>query len=313
METSGQYKTKNLKVTKSYIEYKNKRIEMSDIVEAHQPQNDPRYVAFFVAIASAALVYALLRSSITAGIIVVIAAIGVLWNVTPVEAVIIKTKDNKKHPIIVTKEKNKEKAIKTILDNVEEYQNKSRPLTLDKIERNGNDIKITPEEHVRQYVLRLLKTEFQYPSSDIGYEFPIQLGSSQKRADVVIFTPDKPHLQENISIIIECKRADIKNDKSAIEQLKSYMAASLNAKYGVVASHRWRVIENTGSEFHPIPALPSADGEPHKITYEPGNNTIFSDIGVSTGNKENEQSLKDMVTGAIMIGVIIGSVLALVT
>lgn len=128
-----------------------------------------------------------------------------------------------------------------------------------------------PEEIVRQYVLNLLTSNFGFRRSDIGYEFPLQLGSSNKRADLVVFFAGASHTQDNIFIIIECKRSDRDVDRAALAQLKSYMSASVNATYGAVASKHWRVIEKklVGGRFQylDMPALVSANGNFVSINY----------------------------------------------
>ena len=95
--------------------------------------------------------------------------------------------------------------------------------------------KDTPEENVRQRWARSLVEDYGYPRSDIALEFPIQMGVASKRADIVVFKPGAKHAQEDATIIVEAKRADIKaSDKiKGAEQLKSYMAASSSCKYGL--------------------------------------------------------------------------------
>ncbi len=97
--------------------------------------------------------------------------------------------------------------------------------------------KATPEEKVRQRIARELIEVYGYPREDIEVEFPIKVGSKKpKRADIVIFLHDTPHKQENAYIIIETKRKDIsrKEHDDALDQLKSYLSASLNAEFGIL-------------------------------------------------------------------------------
>ena len=88
----------------------------------------------------------------------------------------------------------------------------------------------TPEEHVRQRMARSLVEEYGYSKSDIELEFKIVLGSSSKRADIVVFSAGANHTAENIVIIVEAKKDSIKptNKDNGIEQLKSYLSASPN-------------------------------------------------------------------------------------
>lgn len=93
----------------------------------------------------------------------------------------------------------------------------------------------TPEEYVRQNVERSLVQEYRYLREDIAVEFRIKVGSARKAADLVIFPEGKQHSQENAWAIIECKKEGTKSRdrREGIEQLKSYMAASVNVRYGV--------------------------------------------------------------------------------
>lgn len=101
--------------------------------------------------------------------------------------------------------------------------------------------KDTPEENVRQRWARSLVEEYKYSKSDIVLEFSVKMGVSRKRADIVIFNHDASRKQENISIIVEAKREDVKpqDRKEGIDQLKSYMAACSTCRYGLwVGSER---------------------------------------------------------------------------
>src|SRR5258708_17050374 len=91
----------------------------------------------------------------------------------------------------------------------------------------------TPEEYVRQEIEKSLVREYHYPKEEIAVEFRIKLGSSAKRADLVIFPEGAAHKQENAWAIIECKAADVSpNDKSeGVQQLHSYLAACVNAEF----------------------------------------------------------------------------------
>lgn len=53
------------------------------------------------------------------------------------------------------------------------------------------DIKLTPEEIVRQLYLMTLYEDFGYPFERMQVEYPVAFGREKKRADIVIF--DKDH------------------------------------------------------------------------------------------------------------------------
>ena len=93
----------------------------------------------------------------------------------------------------------------------------------------------TPEENVRQRIARSLLDNYGYDKTDIEIEFTINQGSKKTRVDIAIFPPNTAHKQENIKIIIECKRVEVKptDRDNGIEQLKSYIAACLNTEFGM--------------------------------------------------------------------------------
>lgn len=121
--------------------------------------------------------------------------------------------------------------------------------------------KDTPEENVRQRWARSLVEEYGYPREDISLEFPIQMGTAKKRADIVIFNPGAKHVQEQIITIVEAKRDDIKaSDKDkGVGQLKSYMAASSCCKYGLwVGEERFAFEKTQDGQIEPVSDIPRA-------------------------------------------------------
>ena len=101
----------------------------------------------------------------------------------------------------------------------------------------------TPEENVRQRVARSLVDDYGYSREDIEVEFTIYLGRSRRRVDLAIFPPNTEHKAEEISIIIECKREEIKpaDEDNGVGQLKSYMAACLNCRFGMWVGSEFQV------------------------------------------------------------------------
>lgn len=93
----------------------------------------------------------------------------------------------------------------------------------------------TPEEYVRQNLEKALVRQYKYDPRDCEPEFRIRSGSSNRRVDVAVFHPGSEHKQENIYIIVETKRpgTNPSNRTEGVDQLRSYMAACLNAKYGL--------------------------------------------------------------------------------
>ena len=78
------------------------------------------------------------------------------------------------------------------------------------------DIKLNPEEVVRQLFIDKLINEYGYPVSRMKLEFPVYFGREVKRADIVIMDEDRPIVPY---VIVEVKKPKLKEGK---EQLKSY-------------------------------------------------------------------------------------------
>lgn len=78
------------------------------------------------------------------------------------------------------------------------------------------DIKLNPEEVVRQLFIVKLINEYGYPVSRMKLEFPVYFGREVKRADIVIMDEDRPIVPY---VIVEVKKPRLKDGK---EQLKSY-------------------------------------------------------------------------------------------
>lgn len=99
----------------------------------------------------------------------------------------------------------------------------------------GRHVRDTPEEYVRQNLEKALVRQYKYDARDCEPEFAIKVGSSRKRVDVIVFQPGASHTQENAFILVETKRAGMSpsNRSEGVDQLRSYMAACLNAEYGV--------------------------------------------------------------------------------
>jgi type I restriction enzyme M protein len=125
----------------------------------------------------------------------------------------------------------------------------------------------TPEEHIRQRMARSIVEEYGYSKEDIEIEFTIVIGRTKKRADIVIFDNNGSHKQENIKIIIEAKKESIKptNKDNGVDQLKSYMAATINCKYGLWVGSEiqaYEKLEKSGNlEINESIDIPFADGK----------------------------------------------------
>lgn len=96
----------------------------------------------------------------------------------------------------------------------------------------------TPEEYVRQEILKSLVREYGYDKQDIRVEFPIKFGSRRVRVDIVVFPPGlraSEQTQAAAWLLIECKSSKIRPSmkKDGVEQMLSYMAACPNVEVGM--------------------------------------------------------------------------------
>ena len=82
------------------------------------------------------------------------------------------------------------------------------------------EIKLTPEEVVRQLYAERLMTEYGYPRERLVFEYPVYFGRETKRADIVIKDKDDPTVAY---IIVEVKKPKAKDGR---DQLKSYTHAT---------------------------------------------------------------------------------------
>lgn len=103
-----------------------------------------------------------------------------------------------------------------------------------------------PEEIIRQLCALSLIHHYHYPVQDIVLEYPVQMGSTKKRADIVILDN-----QSNPYIVVEVKKTDI--DEETRAQLNSYLAIT-KATFGVAVSrHDSFCISNNGLFQSDIP------------------------------------------------------------
>lgn len=148
------------------------------------------------------------------------------------------------------------------------------------------DIKLTPEEAVRQLYIQVLIDEYDYPVDRMEIEYSVSFGREKKRADIVIF--DK---QQTTSpyIMVELKKPKLKDGK---EQLKSYCNAT-GAPIGVWSNgdsisyyHR-----KDPNYFEDLPAIPKSNEKLSDILSERW--TI--DNLIEKDKLRTERSLKDLI------------------
>jgi type I restriction enzyme M protein len=95
-----------------------------------------------------------------------------------------------------------------------ESRNKSTPYINCFIRQK--EIKLTPEEAIRQLYLMVLMQDLGYPKDRIELEYAVSFGREKKRADICVFDKNS---STTPYIIVELKKPKLKDGK---EQLKSY-------------------------------------------------------------------------------------------
>jgi type I restriction and modification enzyme subunit R-like protein len=78
-------------------------------------------------------------------------------------------------------------------------------------------VRLTPEESVRQHLLRYLVNEKKFPASLIAVEKELTVAGIKKRTDVVVYS----NLAEPL-LIAECKSPDVQLDQSTFDQAARY-------------------------------------------------------------------------------------------
>jgi hypothetical protein len=78
-------------------------------------------------------------------------------------------------------------------------------------------IVLTPEEHVRQYMLQYMVGAMQYPASLVAVEKTIMVGNMSKRFDIVVY--DRNHKPW---MLVECKAPEVPVSEKTLQQLLNY-------------------------------------------------------------------------------------------
>lgn len=99
---------------------------------------------------------------------------------------------------------------------IEKEDKKGKKYAIVKCLVRKKDIRLNPEEIIRQLFIDKLINHYGYPVSRMQLEYPVYFGREVKRADIVIMDEDRPIVPY---IIIEVKKPKLKDGK---EQLKGY-------------------------------------------------------------------------------------------
>lgn len=174
-----------------------------------------------------------------------------------------------------------EKRIKTRKDN------KNKPVPYITCLIRNKDIKLTPEELIRQLYIQVLMDDYGYPATRMELEYAVSFGREKKRADIVVFDKDN-----TISpfIIVELKKPKLKDGK---EQLKSYCNAT-GAPIGVWTNgdsisyyHR-----KDPNYFEDLPAIPRVTEKLSDILSE---RWTIDDLIEKDKLVNERKSLKDLI------------------
>lgn len=115
---------------------------------------------------------------------------------------------------------------------------------------------LTPEEHVRQYLLQYLIHVMQYPPALIAVEKTVLVNGQSKRYDVVVYNRN-----HSPWLLAECKAPDIPVSNATLQQLLRYHN-NLQCSYWLVTNGHTTFCANatdTGNVAW-MDALPVYDG-----------------------------------------------------
>lgn len=112
---------------------------------------------------------------------------------------------------------------------------------------------VTPEEWVRQHMIRYLIEYHNYPRSLFALEKGLYYNKLQKRTDILVL--DRNGLP---FLLIECKAPDIKLSQKTVEQVAIYNS-QIKARYlGITngKSHLFLMLSDSGEEYIQLQAVP---------------------------------------------------------
>jgi len=94
---------------------------------------------------------------------------------------------------------------------------------------------LTPEEWVRQHLVKFLIEEKKYPRTLIKLEGGLKLNALQKRSDVLLFNASGEK-----AMLVECKAPSVKITQETFDQI---------ARYNFVHRVQWLVVSNGLQHF----------------------------------------------------------------
>jgi hypothetical protein len=91
-------------------------------------------------------------------------------------------------------------------------------------------VMLTPEEHVRQYMIQYLTANMHYPAGLIAVEKAIEVGKLTKRFDIVVYNGEhKPWM------LAECKAPGVPISEAVLHQLLGYQSV-IQSRYWLLTN-----------------------------------------------------------------------------
>ena len=112
---------------------------------------------------------------------------------------------------------------------------------------------LTPEEWVRQHVVRFLLDDKKAPKSWINVEKQFTLARLQKRFDVIVFSADG-----SVQLLVECKAPTVSITQITFDQIARYNM-SFNSQYLMVTNglnHYYCSFNHQDQQYHFCKDLP---------------------------------------------------------
>lgn len=121
---------------------------------------------------------------------------------------------------------------------------------------------LTPEEWVRQNVVKYLLEEKTYPKSYINVEKLIKVNDLSKRYDIIVYQPNG-----EIFLLVECKAPEVKIAQETFDQIARYNL-TLTAKYLMVTNglnHYFCEMDFENEKYNFLQELPNFESTNIKL------------------------------------------------
>ncbi|MEM1043673.1 MAG: type I restriction enzyme HsdR N-terminal domain-containing protein [Bacteroidota bacterium] len=130
-------------------------------------------------------------------------------------------------------------------------QQGGRRVILDAVRRKY--VRLTPEEWVRQHLVRLLTERLGYPAGLLAVEKQIEAAGGPRRADVVAY--DR---QQRPLLIAECKAPAVKLTQAVFDQVSRYNTVTLAPHLAVTngREHYCWTVDRAAGTFHFLGTIP---------------------------------------------------------